>query len=214
MCPHPPVCLHTLLPLHTGGRPEGRGAGGQPRHPCRAHRLQGGWRAGVGLGGSDHAIVRLHRCALPPGDAPAVLHCCMHGMTTAMHCCMHEPVGSMALPLRFTRCSLSLLQVAYGLNEEQMRRWGLYISRPLGPEESINLFSGGPAQRDATGVGSQARVPWGELRPVPRWAGAEGCICSCKVRQTGGQSCTPKGAGEVHRWVGRAAALFIHTPGF
>lgn len=33
-------------------------------------------------------------------------------------------------------------QVAYGLNEEQMRRWGLYISRPLGPEESINLFSG------------------------------------------------------------------------
>ena len=33
-------------------------------------------------------------------------------------------------------------QVAYGLNEEQMRRWGLYVSRPLGPEESINLFSG------------------------------------------------------------------------
>ncbi|PRW58213.1 thioredoxin peroxidase [Chlorella sorokiniana] len=36
---------------------------------------------------------------------------------------------------------LAALQVAYGLNEEQMRRWGLYISRPLGPEESINLFS-------------------------------------------------------------------------
>lgn len=34
------------------------------------------------------------------------------------------------------------LQVAYGLNEEQMRRWGLYVSRPLGPEESITLFSG------------------------------------------------------------------------
>lgn len=29
-----------------------------------------------------------------------------------------------------------------------MRRWGLYVSRPLGPEESINLFSGG---RSCTG---------------------------------------------------------------
>ena len=34
-------------------------------------------------------------------------------------------------------------QVAYGLNEEQMRRWGLYVSRPLGPDESIGLFAGG-----------------------------------------------------------------------
>lgn len=32
-------------------------------------------------------------------------------------------------------------KVAYGLNEEQMRRWGLYVSRPLGPDESINLYS-------------------------------------------------------------------------
>ncbi|EFN59279.1 hypothetical protein CHLNCDRAFT_137609 [Chlorella variabilis] len=36
----------------------------------------------------------------------------------------------------------AVLAVAYGLNEEQMRRWGLYVSRPLGPEESITLFSG------------------------------------------------------------------------
>jgi hypothetical protein len=34
------------------------------------------------------------------------------------------------------------------MNEEQMKRWGLYVSRPLGPEESINLFSG---QRQARG---------------------------------------------------------------
>ena len=32
-------------------------------------------------------------------------------------------------------------KVAYGLNEEQMRRWGVYISRPLSPDESINLYS-------------------------------------------------------------------------
>lgn len=32
-------------------------------------------------------------------------------------------------------------QVAYGLNEEQMLRWGLYISKPLGPDESTGLFS-------------------------------------------------------------------------
>jgi hypothetical protein len=32
--------------------------------------------------------------------------------------------------------------VAYGINEEQMRRWGLYVSKPLGPEESITVFSG------------------------------------------------------------------------
>lgn len=29
------------------------------------------------------------------------------------------------------------VQVAYGLSDEQMRRWGLYISKPLGPEESV-----------------------------------------------------------------------------
>lgn len=33
------------------------------------------------------------------------------------------------------------VQVAYGLNEEQMLRWGLYVSQPLGPEESTNLFA-------------------------------------------------------------------------
>lgn len=31
--------------------------------------------------------------------------------------------------------------MAYGLNEEQMLRWGLYVSKPLGPDESSNLFS-------------------------------------------------------------------------
>lgn len=33
-------------------------------------------------------------------------------------------------------------KVAYGLNEEQMLRWGLYVSKPLGPDESSSLFSG------------------------------------------------------------------------
>jgi alkyl hydroperoxide reductase subunit AhpC len=32
-------------------------------------------------------------------------------------------------------------KVAYGINDEQMTRWGLYMSRPLSPEESINLFA-------------------------------------------------------------------------
>ncbi|KAL6777567.1 hypothetical protein ACKKBG_A14775 [Auxenochlorella protothecoides x Auxenochlorella symbiontica] len=32
-------------------------------------------------------------------------------------------------------------KVAYGLNEEQMLRWGLYVSKPLGPDESSSLFS-------------------------------------------------------------------------
>lgn len=36
--PLPPT--HSLLPS-TGGRPAGRRAGRQPRHPCGAHRLQG-----------------------------------------------------------------------------------------------------------------------------------------------------------------------------
>ncbi|KAL4437183.1 hypothetical protein ABPG75_004322 [Micractinium tetrahymenae] len=40
-----------------------------------------------------------------------------------------------------TRAGRIGFKVAYGLTEDQMRRWGLYISRPLGPEESINLFS-------------------------------------------------------------------------
>lgn len=32
-------------------------------------------------------------------------------------------------------------KVAYGLNEEQMRRWGVYVSRPLSPDEAINLYA-------------------------------------------------------------------------
>jgi len=32
--------------------------------------------------------------------------------------------------------------VAYGLGEDQMRRWGLYVSNPLGPEESVTPFAG------------------------------------------------------------------------
>lgn len=51
-------------------------------------------------------------------------------------------------------------QVAYGLTEDQMRRWGLYVSRPLGPEESINLFSGGRRRLQAA--------------PVCTWLGSAG----------------------------------------
>lgn len=40
-----------------------------------------------------------------------------------------------------TRAGRIGFKVAYGINEEQMARWGLYVSRPLSPEESINLFS-------------------------------------------------------------------------
>ena len=40
-----------------------------------------------------------------------------------------------------TRAGRIAFKVAYGLSEEQMRRWGLYVSKPLGPEESIGLFS-------------------------------------------------------------------------
>lgn len=40
-----------------------------------------------------------------------------------------------------TKAGRIAFKVAYGLTEEQMRRWGLYISRPLSPDESINLFS-------------------------------------------------------------------------
>ena len=35
----------------------------------------------------------------------------------------------------------AVTQVAYGLNDEQMRRWGLYVSQPLGTEESMGVFS-------------------------------------------------------------------------
>eukprot|EP00887_Chlorella_sp_A99_P005179 scaffold1.g5179.t1 len=41
-----------------------------------------------------------------------------------------------------TRAGRIGFKVAYGLNEEQMRRWGLYVSHPLGTEESGGSFSG------------------------------------------------------------------------
>lgn len=40
-----------------------------------------------------------------------------------------------------TKAGRIAFKLAYGLTEEQMRRWGVYISRPLSPDESINLFS-------------------------------------------------------------------------
>lgn len=39
-----------------------------------------------------------------------------------------------------TKAGRILFKVAYGMNEQQMRRWGVYVSRPLSPDESINLF--------------------------------------------------------------------------
>lgn len=51
-------------------------------------------------------------------------------------------------------------QVAYGLNEDQMRRWGLYVSTPLGTEESGGPFSGALAPR--------LRVPAPAPAPAPR----------------------------------------------
>lgn len=80
--------------------------------------------------------------------------------------------------LRVLRCARSSSrQVAYGLTEDQMRRWGLYVSRPLGPEESITLFSGGRAGTPATGrgglgcVGPRQRTNLGwPCRPLwPAW---------------------------------------------
>lgn len=54
-----------------------------------------------------------------------------------------------------------------------MRRWGLYVSRPMGPEESINLFSGEGAREgeegsDCCGSGGCAtkRGQHGEGRPT------------------------------------------------
>jgi hypothetical protein len=40
-----------------------------------------------------------------------------------------------------TKAGRIAFKVAYGLTEEQMRRWGLFVSRPLSPDESINLFT-------------------------------------------------------------------------
>lgn len=48
-------------------------------------------------------------------------------------------------------------QVAYGLDETQMRRWGLYVSQPLGPEEAVTTFSG------AVGQGEGQHCHWWEL---------------------------------------------------
>lgn len=40
-----------------------------------------------------------------------------------------------------TKAARIMFKVAYGMSEQQMRRWGLYISRPLSPDETVNLFS-------------------------------------------------------------------------
>jgi alkyl hydroperoxide reductase subunit AhpC len=40
-----------------------------------------------------------------------------------------------------TRAGRIHFKVAYGLNEEQMRRWGLYVSRPLSPDEATHLYA-------------------------------------------------------------------------
>ncbi|GAB4818094.1 hypothetical protein N2152v2_005140 [Parachlorella kessleri] len=40
-----------------------------------------------------------------------------------------------------TRAGRIGFKVAYGLGEDQMRRWGLYVSNPLGPEESVTPFA-------------------------------------------------------------------------
>lgn len=40
-----------------------------------------------------------------------------------------------------TKAARIMFKVAYGMNEQQMRRWGVYVSRPLSPDETVNLFS-------------------------------------------------------------------------
>ena len=40
-----------------------------------------------------------------------------------------------------TKAGRIQFKVAYGINEEQMRRWGVYVSRPLSPDEATNLYA-------------------------------------------------------------------------
>ena len=68
-----------------------------------------------------------------------------------------------------------------------MRRWGLYVSRPLGPEESVNLFSGGWVG----GFGGRRglRQGWGQA--------AGGLSQLCRQGRVGGRHSSCRRQGRV-----------------
>jgi hypothetical protein len=94
--------------------------------------------------------------------------------------CQQQPRNPARFPL------VTAAQVAYGLTEEQMRRWGLYVSNPLGPEESVTPFAGGLVS---------------SFRGCKRsWRGLDSCGCmpgqvfwlrwAADLHPEGGLSCT------------------------
>lgn len=91
-----------------------------------------------------------------------------------------------------------------------MRRWGLYVSRPLGPEESVNLFTGG---RAAAGPGRPRVAGWVASAARCRGGLAGACCAPCGLlAQPAG--CLPHPTVALARPATRCAepALFLVNP--